>query len=246
MQPQVTVLFEDNHCLALDKPAGLLTQGDATGEPSLVDWARGYLKERYDKPGNVYVGLVHRLDRPTSGVVLLARTSKAAARLSEQFRKGTVEKVYWAVVEGNCPTEAGEWTDTLSKDEERNFVEVVEAGSDGAREARVAFRVLGRAGPTSTLELRPITGRSHQLRVQLAARGLPIVGDRKYGAKAELRASDGRHRVALHARGLTFTHPTLKEAISIAAPVPADWPASSRGTTAGTTRSSRPGESPVR
>lgn len=244
MPPRVTVLFEDNHCLALDKPAGLLTQGDATGEPSLVDWARDYLKKRYAKPGNVYVGLVHRLDRPTSGVVLLARTSKSAARLSEQFREGTVEKVYWAVVEGLCPADEGEWTDTLSKDEARNVVEVVAAGSAGARVARLAFRVLGRLGRTSTLELRPITGRSHQLRVQLAARGLPIVGDRKYGAKTELRAADGGHRVALHARALTFTHPTRKEAISVVAPVPEDWPASSRGTTGNPTRSSTPGESP--
>src|SRR5262249_45649946 len=141
-------------------------------------------------------------------------------------------------------TDEGEWTDTLSKDEARNVVEVVAPGSAGAREARLAFRVLGRVGRTTTLELRPITGRSHQLRVQLAARGLPIVGDRKYGAKTELRAADGGHRVALHAQSLTFTHPTRKEAISVVAPVPAEWPGSSRGTTGRTTRSNTPGESP--
>jgi 23S rRNA pseudouridine1911/1915/1917 synthase len=226
----LSVLYEDNHCLAFDKPAGWLTQGDATGEPSLLDAAREYLRERYQKPGNVYVGLVHRLDRPTSGVVLFARTSKAAARLSEQFRRGEVEKVYWAVVEGLSDEEAGAWVDTLFKDEERNVVRVVPAGTRGGREARVAFRVLGRnveAG-TSWLELKPSTGRSHQLRVQLAARGLPIVGDRKYGARSTLIGPDGHPRVALHAREVRFRHPTRPEVISLTAPLPADWPSSAR------------------
>src|SRR4051812_34430267 len=134
-----TVLYEDNHCLALDKPAGLLTQGDATGEPTLVDEAREYLRIRYQKPGNIYVGLVHRLDRPTSGVVLLAKTSKAAGRLSEQFRNGTIGKIYWAVVEGVSAQDEGEWSDTLLKDEARNVVEVVRAGTPGGQEARLAF-----------------------------------------------------------------------------------------------------------
>src|SRR5215217_1290548 len=133
------VLYEDNHCLAVNKPAGLLAQGDATGDPSLVDEARRYLKDRYAKPGNVYVGLVHRLDRPTSGVVLLARTSKAAARLSAQFRDGKVTKVYWAVVEGSGPDDAGEWSDTLLKHEPTNVVRVVPAGTAGGREARLAY-----------------------------------------------------------------------------------------------------------
>src|SRR3954471_15398903 len=119
------VLYEDNHCLAVNKPAGLLTQGDVTGDPTLIDAARADLKVRFNKPGNVFVGLVHRLDRPTSGVVLLARTSKGAERLSEQFRAGTVEKVYWAIVEGSCPQDSGEWSDFLWKDEERNVVQVV-------------------------------------------------------------------------------------------------------------------------
>jgi 23S rRNA pseudouridine1911/1915/1917 synthase len=222
------ILFEDNHCLAVDKPAGLLTQGDVTGEPTLVDRAREYLRERYAKPGNVYVGLVHRLDRPASGVVLLAKTSKAAARLSAQFQRGTVRKVYWAVVEGSCPEDAGEWTDTLKKEEDRNLVRVVTTGTPGGQEARVAFRVLEHDTKTTLLELRPATGRSHQLRVQLASRGLPIVGDRKYGARSTLVALDGRPRVALHALELTFRHPTLREELSVTAPVPADWPARKR------------------
>jgi 23S rRNA pseudouridine1911/1915/1917 synthase len=242
----VPVLYEDNHCLALDKPAGLLAQGDATGEPTLLDAARAYLKDRYRKPGNVFVGLVHRLDRPTSGVMLLARTSKAAGRLSAQFRDGTVEKTYRAVVEGSVADDSGEWCDVLRKDERRNVVEVVPGGTRGGREAHLAFRVLGRGRGTTTLELRPTTGRGHQLRVQLASRGFPIVGDRKYGASTTLRALDGRPRVALHAERLTFRHPTRGEAIAVAAPVPADWPSSASGTSAAPSGSSTPGGSPGR
>ena len=129
----IDLLYEDNHCLAVNKPAGLLTQGDATGEPSLLEAVRTDLKVRYQKPGNVFVGLVHRLDRPTSGVVLFARTSKGARRLSAQFRAGTVEKVYWAIVEGVCPMDTGEWTDWLWKDVERNVVQVVPTRAPGAR-----------------------------------------------------------------------------------------------------------------
>src|SRR6201985_532463 len=129
----IEVLYEDNHCLALNKPAGLLTQGDATREPTLPDEARGYLRARYTKRGTVFAALVPRLDRPTSGVVLLARTSKAAARLSAQFREGTIRKVDWAVVEGSTETDHGEWDDVLRKDETRNVVEVVPPGTRGGR-----------------------------------------------------------------------------------------------------------------
>jgi 23S rRNA pseudouridine1911/1915/1917 synthase len=225
----IDILFEDNHCLAVNKPAGLLTQGDATGERSLVDEAGAYLKEKHAKPGNVFVGLVHRLDRPTSGVILLARTSKAAARLSQQFRDGEVEKTYWAIVEGTFPEGEGTWTDTLSKDERRNVVSVVAPEIPGGRDAKLAFRVLERWKKTCWLELRPLTGRSHQIRVQLASRGLPVVGDRKYGAVSTLIALDGKPRVALHARGLTFSHPISRAAISLTAPVPPDWPGPGHG-----------------
>lgn len=218
------VLLEDNHCLVVNKPAGLLVQGDVTGEPTLLDAARAYLKERYAKPGNVYLGLVHRLDRPTSGVVLLARTSKAASRLSEQFRGGRVEKTYWAIVEGKPTTDAGEWSDWLCKDERTNTVSVVESGSPGAQSATLGYRVLSRRPGQTLLEVRPLTGRSHQIRVQLASRGLPILGDAKYGSRTALRAGDGGRRVALHARALTFQHPTRGEAIRVEAPIPADWP----------------------
>ena len=224
-QPMIQVLYEDNHCLAVNKPAGLLTQSDASGDTSLLDAAREDLRVRHAKPGRAFLGLVHRLDRPVSGVLLFAKTSKAAARLSTQFREGLIEKVYWAVVEGRSEYDSGEWRDALRKDVSRNVVEVVPRGTAGGKEASLAFRVLDRGPRTTLLELRPRTGRSHQLRVQLAARGLPIVGDRKYGARSRLKALDGGMRIALHARELRFQHPTRGEAISVSAPVPADWPA---------------------
>jgi 23S rRNA pseudouridine1911/1915/1917 synthase len=223
------VLFEDNHCLAVNKPAGLLSQADVSREPSLVEEVAAYLKTRYAKPGKVYVGLLHRLDRPTSGVMLLAKTSKAAGRLSDQFRNGTISKVYWAVVEGRSPETEGEWTDVLEKDHRQNRAGVVLPDGGSGREARVAFRVVAACARYTQLELRPATGRSHQLRIQLASRGLPILGDGKYGAKSRLRALDGHFRIALHARQLTFTHPTRREPISVDAPVPADWPELSPG-----------------
>ncbi len=219
------VLYEDNHCLVVNKPAGLLAQGDQTGEPSLVDLARDYLKAKYAKPGNVFVGLVHRLDRPTSGVVLLARTSKGADRLAQQFREGTVRKVYRALVEGSPADVEGEWSDRLAKDEARNVVRVVAAGDVRGRDAHLAYRVLEGHRTMTALELIPTTGRGHQLRVQLASRGMPIVGDRKYGSRSTLLAGDGKPRVALHAFSLTFRHPTRPEELTITAPMPREWPA---------------------
>jgi 23S rRNA pseudouridine1911/1915/1917 synthase len=223
----IPILYEDNHCLVLDKPAGLPSQADESGDPSVVEIVSAYLKEAYNKPGNVYVGLVHRLDRPTSGVILVARTSKAATRLSDQFRRGGVTKTYVVVVEGLFRLdETGELEDWLLKDERTNVVAAVEPGLLGSQVAKMSYRVLERHIDRTTLELRPTTGRSHQLRVQLASRGLPIVGDRKYGARSRLDALDGRPRIALHARELQFTHPTRAELLAIAAPLPADWPSS--------------------
>jgi 23S rRNA pseudouridine1911/1915/1917 synthase len=234
----IEILYEDNHCLAVNKPAGLLTQGDASGDPCALDMARADLKVRHAKPGNVFLGLVHRLDRPVSGVLLFARTSKAASRLSAEFRDGTARKVYWAWVEGRVPDDAGRWTDHLEKDAARNVSRVVSTGlaeaddgpgddeGGGGKLATLSYRVLERSRDRSLVELTPGTGRSHQLRVQLASRGLPIVGDRKYGARSSLAASDGGWRVALHARSLTVRHPTRGEAIAFEATVPADWPPS--------------------
>jgi 23S rRNA pseudouridine1911/1915/1917 synthase len=236
------VLYEDNHCLAINKPAGVPSQTDESADETVVDLASRYLKRRFGKPGNVFLGLVHRLDRPTSGVVLLARTSKAAGRLSAQFRAGAIEKVYWAIVEGVPKEDEGIWTDRLEKDCRVNQSRVMAGWEEGGKEARVAFRVLERRVDAALLELRPTTGRSHQLRVQLASRGLPIQGDVRYGARSRMAARDGGGRIALHARSLRFTHPTRGEVIDVEAPVPADWPALSRARPGSRYASSKPAE----
>jgi len=227
------ILFEDNHCLALSKPAPLLTQGVPAGLPTLEAWAKSYLKDRYGKPGNVYLGVPHRLDRPVSGVVLFARNSKAAARLAEQFQKHQVTKVYWALVEGKVHPPEGTWDDWLRKLPEEARTEVVAADAEGAKHAALDYRVLHVGPDESLLELRPRTGRMHQLRVQTAARGHAIRGDELYGAKAKFgpTAELPRDRViALHARGLTFLHPIRYEPMTLVAPLPNYWGALSRST----------------
>ena len=239
-----SVLLEDNHCLVLDKPAGMLTQGDISGDPSLVDWVRDYWKIKYAKPGNVFVGLVHRLDRPTSGVVLLARTSKAAARLADQFRLGIVAKTYLAVCEGRVGERSGIWEDWLIKDEAANKVTIARAGQTGSQIARVAFEVAFEEANKVGVILKPMTGRGHQLRVQLAARGLPIVGDSKYGSRQRLLARDGLPRIALHAARLRFKHPTQAAICAVRAPLPSDWPAAGFASWTGWFDSSTPGERP--
>ena len=211
------VLYEDNHCLAVNKPAGLLTMGDHTGEPTLVDAVREYLREKYQKPGNVFVGVVHRLDRPVSGVVLFARTSKGASRLSEQFRVHSIEKVYLALVEGNVSAPHGLLRDRLVKDRERNLVSVTHHEESG-QECVLSFERLERFGRFSLLEVRPQTGRSHQIRVQLSSQGWPIVGDRKYGSQTSVEGF-----IALHASSLTFAHPTTREPITVVSPQPVEW-----------------------
>jgi 23S rRNA pseudouridine1911/1915/1917 synthase len=221
------ILYEDNHCLALNKPAGWPTTHYDGTEETVDRLAKAYLKEKYGKPGNVFLGVVHRLDKPVSGVLLFARTSKAAARLSEQFREGAVEKAYWAVVEDPpTPTDRAPWTtantgslqDWLKKDDPMARVEVVPADTPGARFARLVFVVRGRHDGLTWLELRPHTGRKHQLRVQLASRGCPIYGDAKYGSDHPFGPA-----IALHARSLTFLHPTTKEPLTMTAELPLPW-----------------------
>jgi 23S rRNA pseudouridine1911/1915/1917 synthase len=226
MTEQLVVLYEDNHCLVVAKPAPLLTQGVPPGIPTLESMAKAYLKERYHKAGNVYLGIPHRLDRPVSGVVLFARNTKAAQRLAEQFQKHQVTKVYWAVVEGVVEPSEGQWSDWLLKLPEEALSKRVSPDTPGARRALLDYQKLG-AGPGLTfLDVRPQTGRMHQIRVQAGERGWPVLGDILYGAKQSFgpAASLPRERViALHARSLTFLHPIRFEPITVTAPLPEYW-----------------------
>jgi 23S rRNA pseudouridine1911/1915/1917 synthase len=220
------ILYEDTHCLAVAKTAPLLTQGVPPGIPTLEALVKAYLKERYHKPGNVYLGIPHRLDRPVSGVVLFARNTKAARRLAEQFQQHQVVKTYWAAVEGRVEPAEGTWEDWLLKLPAESRAERVEPGTPGARHAVLRYRVLSAGSDTSLLEVRPETGRMHQIRVQAAARGWPIRGDVLYGAHLPFGppAELPRDRViALHAHNLTFLHPIRFEPITVTAPLPEAW-----------------------
>lgn len=212
------ILYEDNHCLGVLKPARMPVAGDESGDFNLLDWAKKYLKEKYQKPGNVFVGLVHRLDRPVSGIVLLARTSKGAARLSEQFRTRSVNKKYLALVEGVPQKDRGSCRSWLLKDERQNLVSSVQEGTEGAKEARLTWVVEARGAERAILAVELETGRSHQIRVQLAEMGHPICGDVKYGAKTRMQGAIG-----LHASELVFEHPTTREEVRLSSPAPGGW-----------------------
>jgi 23S rRNA pseudouridine1911/1915/1917 synthase len=223
------ILYEDNHLLAVVKPPGLPTQGAAAGRSSLVVQAKEYLRQKYRKPGNVYLGVVSRLDLPVSGVVLFARTSKAAARLNQQFRDRQVEKLYWALVEGKIEPPAAECVDWMAKDERQKRMVVVNPPRRGQdrmprkraakpQAARLKYKRLKVSGGNSLLEISLETGRKHQIRVQLAARGHPLVGDRKYGSR---RAFAGG--IALHCRRLVVEHPVKKTMLELVAPPPKAW-----------------------
>ncbi len=218
MEPALDILFEDNHCIAVAKPAGIASAHFQGREQTLDRAVKDYIKRKYRKPGNVFLGVVHRLDKPVSGVLLFARTSKAAARLAEQFRDGSIEKVYWAVVEGEGLPPAGTLEDWLVRDRDRGRVEVVEPRAEGARQALLHYQRRGQHGGLTWLELRPQTGRTHQLRVQLAHRDHPIYGDARYGS---IRTFGGA--IALHARALTFLHPIAHEPVTLTADLPRPW-----------------------
>lgn len=213
------VLFEDNHLLVVNKPAGLATQGVMEGTPSVVTVAKEYLKRKFKKPGNVYLGVVSRLDASVSGVLVLARTSKAAARLTEQFRSREAEKVYWALVERPPTPPAGELDDWLLKDDRAMRTKVVPPRTRGAQHARLEYRTLETRKGRTLLEVRLHTGRKHQIRVQLAEIGCPILGDRKYGSRQPFASG-----IALHAACLAIDHPTTKARLQFEAPPPATWP----------------------
>ncbi|MEM1097096.1 MAG: RNA pseudouridine synthase [Bacteroidota bacterium] len=220
-EPPFEVLYEDNHLLVVNKPAGLVVQADQTGDQDLLALGKAYLKVKYDKPGAVFLALVHRLDRPASGVMVLARTSKAAARLTAQFKARTPQKRYVAIVEGTPPL-SGKALDYLRK--RYPNVEVVKPDVKGAKRAVLRWTTRSTVGRLALVEVELETGRPHQIRVQLAHRGFPLLGDFRYGATQQL---DGRN-LALHCAAMTVEHPTRKERVTWAAPPPATWPAWAR------------------
>jgi 23S rRNA pseudouridine1911/1915/1917 synthase len=212
------VFHEDNHLLVLYKPAGLLVQGDETGAVNLLDLAKAWIKQRHHKPGRVFLGLVQRLDRPVAWVMLFARTSKAAARLSAQLRTRQTRKVYLAVVEGLLPSDRGKLTNHIERQDRLSGIALRPTSS--SREARLSYRVLEAADGRSLVELELETGRKHQIRLQLAHIGCPIVGDVRYGARTALPL----RQIALLAREITLEHPTRRDALSVSCPLPIGWP----------------------
>lgn len=212
------VLYIDNHLLALYKPAGLLVQGDHTGDICLLDLGKEWIRQQYNKPGKVFLGLVHRLDRPVAGVVAFARTSKAASRLSAQFRNRTAEKKYLAVVEGRVNQDSGQLVHPIERIDRKS--RVTNAPTPRSREARLHYTVLDRSDDKSLLQVCPETGRRHQIRIQLATFGHPLLGDLRYGARHPL----SRRQIALLAHVLKISHPTRNESMVFTSPVPENWP----------------------
>ena len=217
------VIFEDNHLLVVEKPAGLPTQGDKTGDESLLDQAKEYLKKKYEKPGNAFVGLVHRLDRPVGGLVVLAKTSKCASRLSELFRTRDIEKKYLALVEGR-PTQSQGRLEHFLGPGPQNKVKASASEKEGFKQAILTFSQLPQRHekfPECTfLEVDLHTGRKHQIRAQLSFAGHAIVGDRKYGSRTPLKAG----RIALVAHKISFAHPETKEMLHFELPLKSSWP----------------------
>ncbi|PHK34789.1 pseudouridine synthase [Nostoc linckia z16] len=212
------VLYEDNHIIVINKRVGDIVQGDKTGDKPLSEVVKEYLKEKYNKPGEVFLGVVHRLDRPTTGIVMFARTSKALARLNELFKNRETEKTYWAVVKQKPQPEEATLLHYLVRNEKSNTSRAHAKEVPNSKKASLEYKVLKTLNSYTALEILLHTGRHHQIRAQLAAIGSPIKGDLKYGADRS-NADGGIH---LHARRLKFTHPVSKETISIVAPVPND------------------------
>lgn len=216
----LTVIFEDNHLIAINKPAGALVHGDETGDTTLSDLVKEYIKVRYNKPGDVFLGVIHRLDRPVSGVVVFARTSKALVRMNKMLQEKEIQKKYIALVENRPESLSGELVHYLFKDETKNIVKAYASKKSGTKEAVLQYIQKGELDGKVLLEVKPITGRPHQIRTQLSKIGCPIIGDLKYGASYNLQDKS----IALHCKEMSFIHPVKNEAISIEAAVPQKFP----------------------
>ena len=221
------VIYEDNHIIVVNKASGEIVQGDKTGDESLCDTLKQYLKEKYNKPGNVFVGLPHRLDRPVSGVVIFAKTTKALERLNNMFRVGEVKKIYWAITKNKPLVAEGELSHWILRNEKMNKSFAYRKEVDGSKHALLNYRTLASSDNYTLIEVELKTGRHHQIRCQLSAMGCPIKGDLKYGAKR----SNPDGSISLHARYVEFVHPVSKQPIKITAPVPNDrlWQSFERG-----------------
>ncbi len=220
------ILYEDGPCLAVNKPPGVLTQAPP-GIDSLEVRIKDWLVQRDGAADRVYLGVVHRLDRPASGAIVFGTRAKAARRLSEQFEARLVEKIYWACVDGRVEPAEGTWEDCLCKVPDEPRAEVVEAGHPEGRRAVLHYRTLSTAEWGTWLEIELETGRTHQIRVQAASRGHPVLGDAQYGSRVAFGPQYEDHRlraIALHARSLTFRHPKSREMVSVTAPVARYWP----------------------
>jgi 23S rRNA pseudouridine1911/1915/1917 synthase len=215
----MTILYEDNHLVIVNKQAGEIVQGDKTGDTPLSDIVKDWLKEKYNKPGNVYLGVVHRLDRPVSGVVLFAKTSKALPRLNKMFAEhNKVNKTYWAIVQNRPLEPQGTLTHWLTRQEKNNTARAYDREVPGSKKAVLDYELIASGDRYHLLEIHLHTGRHHQIRCQLAKIGCPIKGDLKYGAPR----SNPDGSISLHARTLTLEHPVNHESISVTAPVPDD------------------------
>lgn len=212
------VLYEDNHIIIINKAAGEIVQGDKTGDKSLCDTMKQYIKEKYAKPGNVFIGLPHRLDRPVSGVVVFAKTSKALERLNNMFRDGNVKKIYWAITKGKPLPAQGEISSWILRNEKMNKSFSHPKEVKGSKHALLFYRHIASSQNYNLIEVELKTGRHHQIRCQLSSIGCPIKGDLKYGAQR----SNPDGSISLHARYIEFTHPVSKELIKVTAPLPAD------------------------
>lgn len=214
----MTVVYEDNHIIIVNKTASEIVQGDKTGDVPLSETVKQYLKEKYHKPGNVFIGVTHRLDRPVSGLVVFAKTSKALSRLNEMFKNSEVKKTYWAIVKQTPAETEGELVNYLVRNEKQNKSYAYDTERPGSKKAVLHYRLIARSDNYSLLEVDLKTGRHHQIRCQLAKMGCPIKGDLKYG----FPRSNPDGSICLHARRVRFVHPVSKELIDVVAPVPSD------------------------